>query len=77
MEQAADNRFYGKFNLSLGKPNDKKNIDSLSSSRFLKGVDYVKDACDITGVKYKRGQYDEAIFDLQKIVDVATGEKDD
>jgi len=49
----------------------------MSPSKGMTKTKLLKKASDITGVKYKRGQYDEAIFDLQKIVDVATGEKDD
>jgi len=46
----------------------------LMPSKGMTKTKLLKKAGDITGVKYKRGQYDEAIFDLQKIVDVATGE---
>ena len=47
----------------------------LMPSKGMTKTKLLKKASDITGVKYKRGQYDEAIFDLQKIVDVATGEE--
>ena len=47
----------------------------LMPSKGMTKTKLLKKASDITGVKYKRGQYDEAIFDLQKIVDAATGEK--
>ena len=46
----------------------------LMPSKGMTKTKLLKKASDITGVKYKRGQYDKAIFDLQKIVDVATGE---
>ena len=49
---------------------DKNQGDAQAADKFKE----IKEAYEILTDADKRGQYDEAIFDLQKIVDVATGE---